>query len=112
MLKPISSNQFHLVPPTSGKRSPLVGRLFQEIWLNHIEDHSQNGAGLLIEEIEAQRNLITAAVTGGTLFGWYNPLYGSLLLMLFALVTPIAEKAFIKQILNNTASVQLLKTSG
>ena len=36
------------------------------------------------------------ALAGGTLFPWYNPLYGSLLPLLLTLVTPIAEKAFVR----------------
>jgi hypothetical protein len=36
------------------------------------------------------------ALAGATLFPWYNPLYGSLLLLLFTLVAPIAEKAFVR----------------
>jgi hypothetical protein len=34
------------------------------------------------------------ALAGGTLFPWYHPLYGSLLLLFYTLAVPLAEKAF------------------
>lgn len=36
------------------------------------------------------------ALAGGTLFAWYNPLYGSLLLLFFTLATPVAEKMLVQ----------------
>ncbi len=37
------------------------------------------------------------AVSGAVLFpGWYNPVYGGLLLILFTLVVPLIEKIFVK----------------
>ena len=32
------------------------------------------------------------ALSGGTLFAWYHPLYGSLLLLFYTLAAPLAEK--------------------